>query len=79
MKIIHTISLALALGVSAGTATAGPLDQQADSAYSADRFEEAAELYRKANTEYGSDSGHRPNCITISAIPIIGSDLPAKL
>lgn len=56
MKIIHTISLALALSVSAGTATAGPLDQQADSAYSADRFEEAAQLYRKAIAEYGSSA-----------------------
>ena len=56
MKIIHTISLALALSVSAGTATAGPLDQQADSAYSADRFEEAARLYRKAIAEYGSSA-----------------------
>ncbi|MDE5719445.1 MAG: tetratricopeptide repeat protein [Paramuribaculum sp.] len=53
MKIIQTISLCAAMTLSAGSVTAQTLDQQADSAYSADRFEEAAALYRQAMDEYG--------------------------
>ena len=54
MKIFQIISLSAALTLSASSLTARTLDQQADSAYSADRFEEAAALYRQAIDEYGT-------------------------
>lgn len=53
MKLIHIITLAMALASSPVHAIADQLDQQADSAYSADRFEEAATLYRQAIDSYG--------------------------
>ena len=55
-KLIKYVIIAI-LGFS-GTpfAKAGTLDQRADSAYSADNFELAAELYRQEMTEHGTSA-----------------------
>ena len=51
----HIISFIIALAT-AVTTWGTTLDQQADSAYSADKFQDAVELYNQAINEYGSSS-----------------------
>lgn len=52
MKLRITL-LSLAAALFAVAATASPLADQADSAYSADRFQEASTLYRKVMADEG--------------------------